>query len=97
MTSYEYQWQNSQAVYAHSFYAPVLLSMLPSPISQSEQTLKVLDLACGNGSLTNLIANQGFEVTGIEESTSGVEIATKNFPNCRFLQQSLHSPSPLNF
>lgn len=94
MTSqnYEYQWQSSQAVHAHSFYAPVLLSMLPSPISQSEQILKVLDLGCGNGSLTNLICNQGFEVTGIEESASGVEIATKTFPECRFLQQSLYSP-----
>lgn len=96
MTSqnYEYQWQSSQAVHAHSFYAPVLLSMFPSPLSQSGQTLKVLDLGCGNGSLTNLICNQGFEVTGIEESKSGVEIATKTFPNCRFLQQSLYSTPP---
>ena len=96
MTSqnYEYQWQSSQASHAHSFYAPVLLYMLPSPLSQSGQDLKVLDLGCGNGSLTNLICNQGFEVIGIEESTSGVEIATKNFPNCRFLQQSLYSPPP---
>lgn len=96
MTSqnYEYQWQSSQASHSHSFYAPVLLSMLPSPLSQSGQALKVLDLGCGNGSLTNLICNQGFEVIGIEESTSGVEIATKNFPNCRFLQQSLYSPPP---
>lgn len=64
--NYEYQWQSSQAVHSHSFYAPVLLSMFPSPLSQSGQTLKVLDLGCGNGSLTNLICNQGFEVTGIE-------------------------------
>ena len=68
--------------------------MFPSPLNPSGQTLKVLDLGCGNGSLTNLIANQGFEVTGIEESNSGVEIATKTFPNCRFLQQSLYSPPP---
>jgi trans-aconitate methyltransferase len=68
--------------------------MLPSPFSQSGQILKVLDLGCGNGSLTNLIANQGFEVTGIEESNSGVEIATKTFPNCRFLKQSLYSTPP---
>jgi hypothetical protein len=42
--NYEYQWQSSQAVHAHSFYAPVLLSMFPSPTSASGQNLKVLDL-----------------------------------------------------
>ena len=58
----EYQWQSSESSHSHSFYAPVLLSMFPSPLSPSGQTLKVLDLGCGNGSLTHLIANQGFEI-----------------------------------
>ncbi|WP_267876422.1 class I SAM-dependent methyltransferase [Moorena producens] len=52
--------------------------------------LRVLDIGCGNGSLSNLIAQQGYEVVGMEESPSGAEIASQNFPNCQFIQASIY-------
>ena len=92
MTNYEYQWQSAQPSHSHSFYAPALLSLFPKVTNQNGDRLKVLDLGCGNGSLTNVIAQQGFDVTGIEESTSGVAQAKNNFPGCQFRQHSLYSP-----
>jgi 2-polyprenyl-3-methyl-5-hydroxy-6-metoxy-1,4-benzoquinol methylase len=91
-SKYEYKWSSASPVHAHGFYASVLLSLLPE--SNTENKLKLLDLGCGNGSLTNLFDQQGFDVVGIEESTSGVEQARKSFPNITFLQLSLYSPPP---
>lgn len=97
MPTYEYKWNSAQPNASHLFYAPALISMLPEPTDSQGKNLKVLDLGSGNGSLTNLIAQQGFDVTGIEESASGVEIATQTFPDCRFIQGSVYSDPPSEF
>jgi 2-polyprenyl-3-methyl-5-hydroxy-6-metoxy-1,4-benzoquinol methylase len=55
---------------------------------------KILDLGCGNGSLSNVISECGYEVFGMEESPSGVTIASKNFPNCQFIQGSIYNSPP---
>jgi len=94
---YEQRWNSPDPVHAHQFYAPVLLGLLPKPSHQNGAPLKVLDLGCGNGSLTNLIAQQGFDVTGIEESAAGVKQASQAFPNCEFRQYSVYSPPLVNF
>ena len=93
--TYEYQWKSAAPVHSHNFYAPALLSLLPKATNQDGDRLKILDLGCGNGSLTNIIAQQGFEVTGIEESTSGVDQASQAFPQISFQQLSLYSPPPV--
>lgn len=60
-------------------------------IFEHQTKLRILDIGCGNGSLSNLIAHQGYEVVGIEESESGVELANQNFPNCRFIQGTIYN------
>ncbi|WP_313958979.1 class I SAM-dependent methyltransferase [Umezakia ovalisporum] len=42
------------------------------------------------GSLTNLIAQQGYEVIGVEDSKSGVRLAQEKFTDCRFIQGSIY-------
>ena len=39
---------------------------------------KTIDLGCGTGNYSIYLANLGFEVTGIDISTTAVEIAKKN-------------------
>lgn len=97
MNFYDNHWNNAAPAHAHSFYAPVLLSLFPQARDQNSAPLKVLDIGCGNGSLTNLFAEKGFDVTGIEDSASGVKQATQAFPNCKFLQHSVYSPPPSEF
>ncbi|MEM7063169.1 MAG: class I SAM-dependent methyltransferase [Cyanobacteria bacterium P01_B01_bin.77] len=89
---YEYLYQDAQLVHAHGFLMQPLLSMLPK--SNASKKLRVLDLGCGNGSLTNVIAQQGYEVVGMEESPSGVENARQNYPDCHFIEGSIYSPPP---
>lgn len=64
--------------------------MLSHDTLPREQKLRVLDLGCGNGSLSNLIAQQGYEVVGVEESELGFKFARLNFPECHFIQASIY-------
>jgi 2-polyprenyl-3-methyl-5-hydroxy-6-metoxy-1,4-benzoquinol methylase len=86
---YEYSWGNDSLTNAHSFIVDPLLSMLPPPIVDGERT-KILDVGCGNGSLSNYLHKKGYFVIGVEESQQGVAIAQKNFPGCQFLQGSIY-------
>ena len=95
--TYEYQWKSAAPVHSHNFYVPALLSLLPKSVDGNGKKLRVLDLGCGNGSLTNAIAKQGFDVTGIEESASGVALASQAFPQINFQQLSLYSPPKAEF
>jgi 2-polyprenyl-3-methyl-5-hydroxy-6-metoxy-1,4-benzoquinol methylase len=57
----------------------------------------LLDLGCGNGSLTARLADAGFSVTGAEHSESGLVQARAAFPNVTFVAQDINQPFPANF
>ncbi len=97
MSFYNTYWNTPDAVHSHGYYAPLLFSLLPQSSRSNGLPLKVLDIGSGNGSLTNLFAEKGFDVTGIEDSAMGVEQARQAFPNCQFLQYSVYSPPPSEF
>jgi 2-polyprenyl-3-methyl-5-hydroxy-6-metoxy-1,4-benzoquinol methylase len=59
---YEYSYQDSNLTNAHSFLMKPLLSMLPKSTNLEGKKLKLLDLGCGNGSLSHVMAQQGFEI-----------------------------------
>lgn len=88
---YEYRYKNSNLTNAHSFLMAPLLSMLPAPITPQNKKIRVLDLGCGNGSLSHVLAEKGYEVVGIEESEQGIVIARQNFPNCEFIEASIYN------
>jgi 2-polyprenyl-3-methyl-5-hydroxy-6-metoxy-1,4-benzoquinol methylase len=88
---YEYNYQNCNLANAHSFLMTPLLSMLPPAINSKGEKLRILDLGCGNGSLSNAIAQKGYEVVGVEESRQGIEIASSNFSSCKFIQGSIYN------
>lgn len=87
---YEYRYTTNKLSHASSYILPPLLTLLPKP--KGREKLRILDVGCGNGSLTHVIAQQGYEVVGMEESPSGIEIARQNFHNCQFIQGSIYSP-----
>jgi 2-polyprenyl-3-methyl-5-hydroxy-6-metoxy-1,4-benzoquinol methylase len=85
--SYEYHYTTNQPSHAHGYLLPSLLALLPKP--KGQEKLRILDIGCGNGSLAHALAQQGYDVVGMEESPSGVQIAQRNFPNCQFIQGSV--------
>ncbi len=49
----------------------------------------IVDLGCGNGSLLAQLRGHGWELHGIEMSQSGLEQASKNFPDIHFSHADL--------
>jgi 2-polyprenyl-3-methyl-5-hydroxy-6-metoxy-1,4-benzoquinol methylase len=45
---------------------------------------RLLDAGCGNGRLAALLASEGYDVTGVDLSSDGVQIARSDNPSCRF-------------
>lgn len=86
----EYAYTTSAAQHHHGYLMPPLLALLAPPTVTPQLKLRVLDLGCGNGSLSQQIAQQGYEVVGIEESESGVQLAAQAFPACQFIPASIY-------
>jgi len=51
---------------------------------------RVFEIGCGNGSTANMLVKKGYDVTGIDPSVSGIEIANKAFPNIKLMQGSVY-------
>ena len=87
-TALAFKW-GEQAPSAHVYLAPAVLNFL-----HRSGARRVLDLGCGNGTFTARIAGGGYEVVGIDASSSGIQIATRLVPQCTFLEGSLEHPLP---
>jgi len=58
---------------------------------------RVLDLGCGNGSITERLAAEDFQVVGCDADERGIEFAQKRIPAARFLVCSAYDdPNSLN-
>lgn len=87
---HEYRYDEAFSGHHHNYLVPPLQKMLNGTSSTESIPLKLLDIGCGNGSLSNFFANLGYDVTGIEDSKSGVSLAKQNFPNCKFIHSSVY-------
>ncbi|MEA5503443.1 methyltransferase domain-containing protein [Halotia wernerae UHCC 0503] len=93
INQYEYQYQSANSPHHHIYLLNPLMEMISeySTLINNQKKLRILDIGCGNGSLSNLIAQHGYEVVGVEESASGVKLAKQTFPNCHFIQGSIYN------
>ncbi|MEG3972762.1 class I SAM-dependent methyltransferase [Microcoleus sp. T2B6] len=64
--------------------------MLATLQQTSKTKLRVLDLGCGNGSLSHVIAEHGCEVVGVDTSAPGIAISRQSFPECQFIQADIY-------
>ena len=93
MAESRYPYTTAAAGCAHAY--------LLDPVKKLVQSLgnegTVLDLGCGNGSLSHEMSKLGVEVYGIDRSESGIEIARNAFPQVRFFLGDVEedlSPDP---
>lgn len=76
---YGYQLSTNEQLYSYLFN-PIL-----NHLSKQKNT-SILDIGCGNGWLTNLLIEKGFNAFGIDASISGITIAKQKNPDNFFLQ-----------
>lgn len=81
---------NPTQVYRRRLLNKAIRSQFPS----NGDGLRLVDLGSGTGDLARVILADfpGAEVLGLENSHSGVELATKAEPGARFLQKDLMQP-----
>jgi len=80
----EYGWENAAALADHFYNLPAIKSLLPSG------KLNILDAGCGNGFIAGQLADMGHQVTAIDLSEDGIDIAKKKYPNVRFEVHSVY-------
>jgi 2-polyprenyl-3-methyl-5-hydroxy-6-metoxy-1,4-benzoquinol methylase len=85
----EYIWDIEGYTEVHTFVVPLILRRL-----EAHRVRTVLDLGCGNGALTGLLAGRGFEAVGLDLSASGIEVARRNHPGVPFERHDLTQPIP---
>jgi len=81
MSNYkDYGWSNNELTCAHGYLIKPILTLLPKDGSP------ILDLGCGNGSISNLLISIGYNMYGTDASVSGIEIAKQKNQERFFVQ-----------
>lgn len=87
----EFIWDSALSTEVHDYVGPVLDGWLTGMAGA-----KLLDIGCGNGSLTARFQKIGLDCTGIDYSESGIQMASKANPDVTFFQSSTDQPLPDN-
>lgn len=92
LKKYQYSYLNSNSGHHHDYLISPLLEILSQVSCSNSNSPRILDIGCGNGSLTHIIHQAGYQITGIKPSESGIKLAKQNFPDCHFIQGSIYDP-----
>lgn len=66
--------------HTHAYLWPKLREII---MSRQWPKRRAFDIGCGNGATCNMLAELGFEVTGIDTSESGIAWANQAYPHIR--------------
>ncbi len=86
----EYRWLDASLSESHSYLLPVLLRELDRlrTVNPTAKTEKLFDLGCGNGSVARVLAQRGWDVTGVDPSAEGIAQANAHYPDLKLYQGS---------
>src|SRR5215211_4711046 len=87
LKSDEFVWSEGGLTEAHQYLQPVVTDLLRQSGAKT-----VLDLGCGNGALTNELAELGFAMTALDVSETGIAIARQQYPAINFHWADLDTP-----
>ncbi len=78
----DYGWTFSEPDHTDAYLLEPIVAMLP-PLP-ADRHGRALDLGCGNGWLSAWLAARGWQVVGVDPSSSGIERARESYPGVRF-------------
>jgi len=87
--SNEYIWDVAGEAGSHPYLLPAVTAEL-----QRLRARCVLDLGCGNGTFTAQLLKAGYDITGMDHSSSGIALAQREYPRIPFARHDLHDELP---
>lgn len=75
---------------SHGYLVPTLDVLIARHASATDK--RIFDLGCGNGSVSAHVAQQGYEVVGVDPSSDGIAQANRSYPQLRLELGSAYDP-----
>ena len=80
----EFDWQTEAA--GNGASGEKLTSVFVDLVKKLDGVRSICDLGCGNGHISGRLAALGYEVTGVDASATGIQIARSAYPEVEFVQ-----------
>lgn len=74
---------------SHDYLVPSLLNILDS-LSLPPNRRRLFELGCGNGAVAAVLADRGYQATGVDVSLQGLEQARRRYPHLTLQQGSAY-------
>jgi 2-polyprenyl-6-hydroxyphenyl methylase/3-demethylubiquinone-9 3-methyltransferase len=91
-----YRWDSAALTCAHDYLLPALLNEM-ARLKLSATGARVFELGCGNGSVANVLAQQGWDVTGVDPSSEGIAQANAQWPQLKLFEGSAYDDLAAHF
>ena len=75
-----YKYDSADLNFAHGYLLPALREILVAKVSDDTRK-RIFELGCGNGSVSNALAEMGFEMIGVDPSREGIHHANEQYPH----------------
>src|ERR1043165_209897 len=83
----EFEWQTEAA--GNGASGEKLTSVFVELVKKVDGVRSICDLGCGNGHITGRLAALGYEVTGVDASPSGINMARRTYPGVQFVEMMI--------
>jgi 2-polyprenyl-6-hydroxyphenyl methylase/3-demethylubiquinone-9 3-methyltransferase len=77
-----YRFTDSALSCAHAYLLPAVRRALAASLA-GRADRRIFDLGCGNGAVAAALADEGYEVCGIDPSTDGIKLARAAYPHLK--------------
>lgn len=83
----DYKYSSADPTWSNNYLWKPLQEIL---VANQFKDRRLFEIGCGNGATANMLKQMGFDVTAIDPSTSGIQIATSKFPGIHFAEGSAY-------
>ncbi len=85
-----FQYQDSRPQCTATYLLPAVLQILQEESQLEVQGKRLFEIGCGSGATAFTLSQLGYEVTGIDPSSSGIELANRNYPDLKLFPGSAY-------
>src|SRR5882762_3221942 len=87
----DYEYSDARTNESHGYLPPEVLRAL-ARLDWGGGAKRVFEIGCGNGSVAHALSRNGYEVIGVDASTSGIAQARRAFPELSLHVGSAYDP-----